>query len=848
MEHRVLYRDNQELPSDDLNNAEEWTQEALDHVVVDTITTFSRYSGFVISKASATVLSISPGRLYSPTGAVYAREEVVSLDIFNDRPVTTQRYFAIVAWGQTVQEDIQPRDFLVDADTGLAEPQSVAMTETRYCNVNYVRGIESTSAQFPAIDANVTLLGYVLTDPTGILTIIQSSSTQVDNLAIVAARVSMLEAWRGIVDGALATLRTDLANLAKSLLLYTPLSDFQKLVDLVNELWAYAHRPATFIFYGTDRFLDTSQSQTAANIDGAYNARVEEGLRFPGGGTGWVGPLALLNASEPVVQTWDDFTLPRPSGSRVRYDCSFPNLTWTPVRILTFGYWTFTCRHLTPARWRFRCGPPYLPNPPGSVWLYTGDKDPIIINLMFDGPWHAENWAVTNQANTSQHDEDNIYWPRIGQDRWRYYWRDWTTHNYWGKNFTDFSHSGNHCAQTLYNAQDGWLTGLTLFTHTNLSQPITLVISGCLADGTPDHGNQTLRRVVLGADDVTACYAAPILAGDIVSSAGFTTSITPTALQPGTHISTGELVISSTQMGIGITGAPYYSNLLQQIYNIPVYVYPLRINFKPVFLAAGQRIAIHTHSTFDHQLSFVDDDDAPFQVHQGSFWYFDGTLFKIWTSSRRTLRFMAHYATWGRWGDQQSPGGQLNYLINLQPLQLATGIGAVDVLADHIIPAATDLHYEVQVGAVWRAFTQDATFLDGTAPLLQFRVSITGTTDLMPGFSLVNSEVTLARAASNNFYHISTDVLLGSPTTAVKVTLKMHNFVSAHHTCTVALHYGATRNTTGVVADVLNDDGSITRTVAFTTASQSDYVIEITGITDGTGTPFFISERDTYAT
>ena len=267
-----------------------------------------------------------------------------------------------------------------------------------------------------------------------------------------------------------------------------------------------------------------------------------------------------------------------------------------------------------------------------------------------------------------------------------------------------------------------------------------------------------------------------------------------------------------------------------------------------MFLRAGARVAIHVHSTYDHEFAFCDNDDAPFQVHQGNFWFFDGTIFRIWNSSRRSLRFLAHYATWGRWGDQQSPGGQLRYDVNLQPLQLAGGIGSVDVLANHIIPAACDLHYEVQIAGVWRPFAQDATFLDGTQALLPFRVTMVGTTDLMPGVSLQNSEVTLIRAAANSFHHISTDVILGSATTSVKVAVKLHNYVEANHDAIVSLLYGATHNTSGVATDQIADDGSINRTVVFTTASQSDYIIEIDGATNGVGTPFFVSERITWAT
>src|SRR5262252_5473652 len=216
MEHRVLYRDNQELQAADFINQQDWAQKALDHIVNDAINSESAYYGFTLTKVAQTQIQTSPGRLYN-AGAVYARDENVVMDLFNDLPVTTKRQFAIVAWGQTVQEDIQPRDFVIDADTGQAEPQSVAMEETRYCNVNYVRGTESADPQPPSIDANVLLIGYVTCDPTGIISFTQNLDTQIDNLALVAGAVNALNSWRSIITGIIDTLRTDLANLAKQL-------------------------------------------------------------------------------------------------------------------------------------------------------------------------------------------------------------------------------------------------------------------------------------------------------------------------------------------------------------------------------------------------------------------------------------------------------------------------------------------------------------------------------------------------------------------------------------------------------------------------------------------------------
>jgi len=821
MEHRVLYRDNQELQAADFINQQDWAQKALDHIVDDAINSEMAYAGFTMSKVAQTQIQTSPGRLYN-AGAVYARDENVVMDLFNDLPVTTKRQFAIVCWGQTVQEDIQPRDFVIDADTGQAEPQSVAMEETRYCNVNYVRGIESADPQPPSIDANVLLIGYVTCDPTGIISFTQNLDTQIDNLALVAGAVNALNSWRSIITGIIDTLRTDLANLAKQLLNYTLLSDFQKLVDLVNLIYKRVFQPGVYIYYGTDNYLDTTQSAVGTTLDGAYAAIINEGLHFPGGGSGWTGSLQLSNPTEPTIQAFDTFILPKPSGSRIRLDCSFPDFPWIEDRILTHTYWTFTVRQLFWSRKRHRCGPHYLPCLNTVVWWYQAQLDPTIRILSFDSdtPWEVKQWA-----EVQEHIEDSVDWPRHSFDRWRFFWRDEVDLPYWSKIHTDFSHSGNHVVQTFLNSQDGWLSGLTVFSHkANFFQPLTLVVSGCDDQGVPDHDGHGLRRVILDATSIQPCYGTPILAGDILAE---------------------KVVVVST-------GAFRTTQTVYQ--KIPLYVSPVRINFPPVFLRAGQRIAIHLHSTSDHSFSICDRDDA-LQVHQGHMWHSDGSrlVMIVTLGVPKSLRFLAHFCTWGRWGDQPSPAGGLRYDINLQPLQLAGGIGSVDVLAEAIVPPATELSYGVQPtgSGVWTQFgaDPDTPSFPGNVALYQFRATFVGTTDLMPGLSLTNSQVKLVGGMLPDFHHISTMITVGTPTNNIKVILKLHAFDAGHETVTPYIKpSGVGRVSFGSQVTETLDNGDIMNTYTFTVSSVTNFQIEIDGHTDGTTTPFVVAQRIVYAT
>src|ERR1035437_10338057 len=113
MENQVIFRDRQELQSGDLNNVEQYARDSIDHVVNDAITSGPAYSGFSVSKTAATQVRVAPGRFYN-AGAVYPLTTSTVLDAFNNLPLVTQKYVAIVTWGTDIQTGVQPRDFLLD--------------------------------------------------------------------------------------------------------------------------------------------------------------------------------------------------------------------------------------------------------------------------------------------------------------------------------------------------------------------------------------------------------------------------------------------------------------------------------------------------------------------------------------------------------------------------------------------------------------------------------------------------------------------------------------------------------------------------------------------------------------
>ena len=125
-EKEVLFEDNMETQAQDFNNLQDWIGKSIDDIVVDAVDAGNAYTGLGISKAAATQVTIAPGRLYWG-GAVYIMEDPVTIDfqtVPGGMPVTQQRQVAIVAWGSTITTDVQPRNFVVDADTGQAQPES----------------------------------------------------------------------------------------------------------------------------------------------------------------------------------------------------------------------------------------------------------------------------------------------------------------------------------------------------------------------------------------------------------------------------------------------------------------------------------------------------------------------------------------------------------------------------------------------------------------------------------------------------------------------------------------------------------------------------------------------------
>lgn len=759
MESTVIYRDRQELQSADLNSTQEFARASMDHIVRDAIEAGKGYSGFSATKTAATEVTMSSGRLYAG-GAVYARNDDVIVDLFNVLPLVTRKRVAIVAFGQEAETDVQPRDFLIDAQTGTTEPQSVAMENLRRAEVSIVAGTEGPDPSYPATDANVTVLAYVLLDTTGVISIEQWQATQLPNLRNVANRTTALENWRGQISGQVDTLRTDLSALADRLSVYATKTEIIELTERLEEIREEVYAPGAYIFYGTNHFL-TEEGSNPAHPD--FDAIVAEGIRFPETGS-QTGELALLNPNNVYIQNTGGFILPKYS-SAVRLDLTGYS---SETRLAQYTFQTTEIRQLTRSRVRVRYGTSKVVCTNGQWWR-QGIYDPVS-NVFRIG---AETWQVAEENR--QQALINHRMIRVTQ-----FWFDSYEEPYWDQITNTATLNGQQVAQTFLNSQDGWLSQVGLyFSRKAAAGDVTILVTET-AYGMPD-----LNRVI----SRTTVPVADIEVGAISTGAGL-----PSLVET-------------------------------------------RVPVVPTYLTAGRRYSIVLVTTGDHYVAMTNTDNG---VVQGTFFVStDGAFFA--GNLVDDMKMRLYFAKFDR----------PRLSIELAAFQLAGGILDLDVVTPGITPPACRTDIEVQVNGAWVALdaAPNGPNLTGLPAILPVRMTLTGTTDLMPGFGLTGSQATVSRPKTA-FTWVSEARTLGSATTSVKIVTDLQHYSETDHDCTVTLLTGASLNVTeaaDVVEDVVLPNGTIRRTSIFNVTSVTDYAVKIVGSTVNAAKLFLVSELIEYA-
>lgn len=131
--------------------------------------------------------------------------------------------------------------------------------------------------------------------------------------------------------------------------------------------------------------------------------------------------------------------------------------------------------------------------------------------------------------------------------------------------------------------------------------------------------------------------------------------------------------------------------------------------------------------------------------------------------------------------------------VNLTAWNLDGGIQGIDILAPTIVPSASNIVYEINVGGVWRPLSDQTIgggILDGVTVYYQSRVVLTGTQWAMPIIETGNSRVRLTRNGDKLTW-VSADWLIGEQATefSFRVVVAAHD--ADRHTLNAKCLHGA---------------------------------------------------------
>lgn len=479
MHKTVKFHQNQQGVFSDQNKSQGHAKQTFDHLIADAVTAQKRYAGFLITKESATVAAVNPGRLYDG-GAMYTMEDAHhTIDFFSQLPLSTEKIVAIVAAGSEVETDNEQRKFLMDATTRATQVQTVPTTVHRVATVSTVAGVEAATPTKPTISTGYVTIGWVTLDTVGIKSIEMNAAAKLDSIHNNDIRLDDLEGWRTQTGNRIDTLASDIAGLAQSQndagdrgLLEQIAMDVARLKE-ANEL------EDGYTDYGADRFLDTSESDVE-HVN--FLAKVEEGIRYSPEAEDEFA-LTMFNPLNPNAIVTNGFLLPKYSSKlRLLVDGFQEELS---IAQYAFQALEYVMRTMSRTRIQYGESKNMCTN---NHWWKSGKYDQAKGIFYKDG----ETWEVVGNYKINGINKGR---------RLRKFWIDEYEEVYWDRIVTDHTVNGSVVAQTYLNSQVGWMVAFRLYLN-QVGPSGDLKILMCQAEhGKPDPNN-VIAEATLEHDDM----------------------------------------------------------------------------------------------------------------------------------------------------------------------------------------------------------------------------------------------------------------------------------------------------------------------------------------------------------
>lgn len=130
--------------------------------------------------------------------------------------------------------------------------------------------------------------------------------------------------------------------------------------------------------------------------------------------------------------------------------------------------------------------------------------------------------------------------------------------------------------------------------------------------------------------------------------------------------------------------------------------------------------------------------------------------------------------------------------VQMQPISLENGIANIDFLTEAIVPAGTEIHYEVQINSVWKRIGTDQNLLNGLPALLPFRIVFLGTTDIQPAIALGAPSTVTTWRPRTDFKHVSDTIELAEECDTIEIRVQVEWWDDDRHEVDCKLLTGGT--------------------------------------------------------
>lgn len=527
MEDLVLFRDRQELTPDDFNGLQDIVRRSIDRLISSAVTSENKYVGLNTAAQSANTIKVEPGA-YFKGGRVYAVADETTLNLYENFPIEQKRYVLIVVTGTDDKPDqVEERDFLIDADSNDVEPQAVAMRSVRFGSVSKIAGTESVDPQAPVVPSGALLVATILLGSAGILSTTMSEENKLPSLKAHGEKITALESFKKITEPRLTAISSQIAALwemANGKLNKADLVPVQRELARLKERVAL---PDGYYDYAADLFINDDETDAAT---AAGHTFTHGGVTFAS--TSALKNLQLLNPVEPNVLKFNtDWITPTQTSVPVLESGQFVGFSMTVSSFQTSSF--------------------------VSNQLYAGGDGSRRVTGQFETVEEARDWLIKRGEDPVR---SNNLFSSTGVDgstvyKTVYYERGGSHYGPQAGEYITTNHTGALLAQTFLMPRSAWIGELAvmLTERSTVVADMTVMITRT-KDGKPDL-NGVLSQVTIPHHQIPAASL----------STPWKFSIPPVFLEGGQRI--GVVFVTTGNHAIGLAydsgtfdGSAFYSH------------------------------------------------------------------------------------------------------------------------------------------------------------------------------------------------------------------------------------------------------------------------------------------------